>query len=620
MTKKIIAIFLCLMILLPLLAACTNAPNDITDFVTEDTAPSAKDPVQTPKPSESSPRTVSLAKNGKAIYQVVWDDALSATGQQDLYAMFDRLKKNSHIEFTLSNDIECRLGSKQILIGEIDCTETTYAQTELQSDEFMISYHPETDRVLILGVNEAKTLEGVQYFLDTYASPQQWSLLIPEDLFYISEGAFDYPIQYLLIDGISILRHTIIIPKNYDISTYYAAQNLADYLSLQMGGIAPQIKTDDTPEQPYEILIGNTNRAESDLPRSPEGEGEYVLMKNGTKVIMQGVGIYVGAANAELITEYLCGTELNRGVRINDLTTVSVPMPYTFTETHTSSILMIGDGMGFNHIEAALANGLDHFVANELPAYGKAITQSQSVINGSASYTDSAASGTALSSGYKTLNGYIGKDSSGKTYKNIRELAQENGAKTAVVTTDVLTGATPAAFLCHNISRKNTSQLQNEIYTLQSQKKVDYLAGSVGNGLTAKTREALLTISNSSANFFLMVEEGYIDKNSHNGKMKETIDCVTRFNDAIAYVIQFVFCHPDTALIITADHETGGLMADKSNSYQYCYTSDNHTNADVPVYAFGAGTEIFNGKRVDNTEIPQFLAKAFGDGKIGKAA
>ena len=117
-----------------------------------------------------------------------------------------------------------------------------------------------------------------------------------------------------------------------------------------------------------------------------------------------------------------------------------------------------------------------------------------------------------------------------------------------------------------------------------------------------------------------MVEEGHIDKNSHSNDTKAMIDCVKRFNDAIAYTIQFVFCHPDTALIISADHETGGLVADKSNPFKYRYTTGNHTNADVPVYAFGVGTEIFNNRRVDNTEIPKFLAKAFGDGKIGKAA
>ena len=62
------------------------------------------------------------------------------------------------------------------------------------------------------------------------------------------------------------------------------------------------------------------------------------------------------------------------------------------------------------------------------------------------------------------------------------------------------------------------------------------------------------------------------------------------------------------------------MTSDPNNTYQYKYTSGNHTNADVPVYAFGPGTEEFSGARKDNTTVPQFLALAFGNGKIGKAA
>ena len=619
MTKKLLSLILCLSMLLTFLVGCADDlffdPDELSDTALptnpEDEAPSQE--------TEEPVPMVELTKDGVSRYTVLWDDALSNDCQIHLQMMFEECKKDYNVSFELMSDATVRPNCRQIFVGELDCDEIAYGKKEVQSGEFILSYHKENDVIVILGADQQKTMDGVEYFLETYGNAKTSSFAIPEDLFYISDGGADYPIQYLLINGISVLRHTIIIPKSHDLSTYYAAQNLSDYLSLQMGGVHPEIKTDDTPEQPYEILIGSTNRAESKLSVTPK-KGEYVLMQSGTKLVMQGTGIYVGAGNAKLITDYLSGSELNRGVRIKNLPTEATPTAYTVPETYRSSILMIGDGMGFNHISAALANGLDHFVANELPAYGKAITQSQSVINGVAGFTDSAAGGTALSSGYKTLNGYIGKDASGKSYKNIRELAQENGAKTAVVTTDVITGATPAAFLCHNVSRNNTSQLQNEINTLQYQKKVDYLAASVDNALTTKTREALMTIADSSAPFFLMVEEGHIDKKSHSNDTKAMIHCVTRFNDAIAYVIQFVFCHPDTALIISADHETGGLIADVSNAYKYRYTSGDHTNADVPVYAFGPGTEIFNEKRVDNTELPTFLAKAFGNGKIGKAA
>ena len=85
----------------------------------------------------------------------------------------------------------------------------------------------------------------------------------------------------------------------------------------------------------------------------------------------------------------------------------------------------------------------------------------------------------------------------------------------------------------------------------------------------------------------------------------------------IAYVVEFVLCHPDTALVITADHECGAIKENTDGSF--VYTSDNHSTANVPVYALGKGMgSIFNGKTVDNTMIPKTLAKIFGATKFGE--
>ena len=110
--------------------------------------------------------------------------------------------------------------------------------------------------------------------------------------------------------------------------------------------------------------------------------------------------------------------------------------------------------------------------------------------------------------------------------------------------------------------------------------------------------------------------EAYIDKRSHNNDLQATIEMTARYNKLIAYVVRFTLCHPDTALIITADHETGGLMLNK-NTGKYVFTSTNHTNSDVPVYAIGDGTEVFKDKKVDNTEIAKFIGEIFGDKNIG---
>ena len=79
--------------------------------------------------------------------------------------------------------------------------------------------------------------------------------------------------------------------------------------------------------------------------------------------------------------------------------------------------------------------------------------------------------------------------------------------------------------------------------------------------------------------------------------------------------MQFTLCHPDTALIVTADHETGGLL--NKNTGNYVFTSTSHTNADVPVYAIGGGTGVFKDKKVDNTDIAKFIGEIFGDKSIG---
>ena len=152
---------------------------------------------------------------------------------------------------------------------------------------------------------------------------------------------------------------------------------------------------------------------------------------------------------------------------------------------------MIGDGMGRNHIEAAKKDGMKVFFADTLPNVSTCMTYSYSVNPlGKAEFTDSAAAATALSSGYKTINGYVGMDHLKKARKNVRELACEKGARTAVLTTDVITGATPAGFTAHCDSRKSTELIQSQIDELIRTGKIDFCEGSVGNSLTAKAKEA----------------------------------------------------------------------------------------------------------------------------------
>ena len=93
---------------------------------------------------------------------------------------------------------------------------------------------------------------------------------------------------------------------------------------------------------------------------------------------------------------------------------------------------------------------------------------------------------------------------------------------------------------------------------------------------------------------------------------------VASYEEAIAYAIGFTMMHPGTALIITADHECGKLDFNESTG-AYRFDSDNHTNANVPLFGLGDGVgEFFAGRtEIDNTEIPKFIAKIFGNNSFG---
>jgi alkaline phosphatase len=285
---------------------------------------------------------------------------------------------------------------------------------------------------------------------------------------------------------------------------------------------------------------------------------------------------------------------------------------------------MAGAGMGHNSVNLALKNGLSEFVAQQLPYVCKAVTKSQSVIDGNASFTDSAAAATALATGYKTTNGYLGVTKYNKSVQNVRELADAAGAKTAILTTDVITGATPGGFLVHHFSRSDTAILQKQIDALLEAGAIEYCKGSVDNKLIDETRVALQTISEGDNTFFAMIEEGYIDKHAHNIRIPEVIHTVTRYNESIAYAVQFILCHPGTALVITADHETGGIVESKNSQYGYIWTSHTsptyteHTNTNVPIYAVGPETEFFNGKDTENIDIAKFIASVFSDAAFGQ--
>ena len=595
---------------------------DTEEEVMTDTESVVESETEAEKESETEDKTVRpvenvvLANTSSYLYTVILSKSLEEETQANILNKVLELYTNYGIKIRTKVETQNdKIGNtaNEILVGVTERPESQAQNKIIASGEALIDYNIDSHRVSILGTTSELTYEAFEHLITYYLDINTATITISNDLHYVKKS--NYPLQSVKINGVDIREYSIIVPSlnpsEEELYAYYTALNIADYLEARLG-VELKIVDDNRTEFEYEILIGETNRDESSASVNM-GKGQYILANKDTKLVLRGNGIYVAAGMGDIVSKYLSGK--SKSVNITDLPTKDVVKNYSTPTDIKNVILMIGDGMGYNQINSALNTRLNSFAAQSFTSAGTSATRSISVINGDSTYTDSAAGGTALSTGYKTINGYVGKDQNKNNLINIRELADLNGAKTAVITTDVITGATPSAFLTHNISRENTEELQISIDQLIAAKKIEYCEGSVDNDLTLHTRNALNTIAYSSSPFFMMVEEGYIDKNCHNNKTEKMLDTVVRFNDAIIYAAAFSLVNADTVLVVTADHETGGLVEDSESETGYVFTTGNHTNADVPIYVLGA--DKFNGERVENVEIPKFLATYFGAMSFG---
>lgn len=608
MSRKLIALLLSVILILSLFAGCNGGASDPTD------APATEAPTDAPFVSKVPDGYISLAEDGIANYRVIYDDDLPIKTSDSFGKHLLRIKSKTGADLNYSTDkaTPYEEGAKEILIGNTDRAASAKYASEVKIGESLVCYDAETQAIVIIAGGDAALIDAVEKFFTDYANAQERYFAVPTTL--RDEVKMDFPIDNVTFGDVDLTEFAVIYPEDADLLVKYAAFNLVDYIEVNMG-ITIDLFPDSEPAREHEFLVGNTNRPESDVAVIFD-KYEYLLMQNEGKIVMQGEGLYIGAAVGAFITDYL---ESGDGeVSLDAIPTTANTEYYVPASYCNSVIIMIGDGMGFNHVDMALENGLDTFYAQLLDVQGSTITRSQSVIEGNANYTDSAASSTAFSTGYKTYNGYLGVDPQGKELQNVRELAHSAGAQTAIVTTDTITGATPAGFLCHHDGRNDSSILQSQINALKKDELVDYLAGSVGDNLTNETRTALKTISDGDS-FFLMVEGAYIDKVAHNNDHVATIKNVIRFNDAIAYVLMFAMCHPGTSVIVTADHECGQLDLDVSSQYGYSFNSGNHTNRDVPLYAFGPEVEIFDGVATENIDIARFMGSVYGDYNFGQS-
>ncbi len=628
MKTRLLSLLLCALMVLGCLTACGNGGNaetttggsSVTSGQEQTSATTESTTAQTEKPVQM----LDLIAGGKTEYVLVRSEEASDAIIKAVTNMRNKIKEDTGVGLSYSTDwvkrgAEVPAEAKEIVVGSTNRPQTIAAIESMREKDFVISYAG--GRLTITGGNEESTLRAIDYFLEHYINKADKKLTVADNLSEVV--AYDYPIDGITVAGVDIREYQVVVPKNYDLYTYYAGVNLVDFIKTN-AGISLKLVTDDEAQTDYEFLIGKTNRPASSSFTSAIPAGQYVLGAVDKKIVMLGDSYMIGGGVSAFLNEYVKPSGVSGVQDIKNLPTTLVAKEFTFAKEAKSAILLIGDGMGHNSVNLTLANGLDKFVAQELPYIGKAVTKSQSVIDGKATFTDSAAAATALATGYKTTNGYLGVTKYNKSVQNVRELADSVGAKTAVLTTDVITGATPGGFLCHHFSRSDSTILQKQIDEIIANDGIEYCKGKVEDALIDETRVALQTISEGDGTFFAMIEEAYIDKNAHNIAVEKVIHCVKRYNEIIAYTVQFAMCHPGTALVITADHETGGITPDPSSKYGYKWTSHTsatyteHTNTNVPIYAVGPETELFNGKDTENIDIAKFIASVFSSTPFGQ--
>jgi alkaline phosphatase len=140
--------------------------------------------------------------------------------------------------------------------------------------------------------------------------------------------------------------------------------------------------------------------------------------------------------------------------------------------------------------------------------------------------------------------------------------------------------------------------------------------GEEGASLKDASLFAINYLDQKSDNgFFALIESSHIDKHCHKNDINKTYDVVVRFNQAIARFMEFAFYHPDTFVLITSDHETGGLAPDENGNL--AYSTEDHSAEDVPVFAWGYGADAIDGKTVENIEIAKLFASLMGVENFG---
>ena len=429
------------------------------------------------------------------------------------------------------------------------------------------------------------------------------------------------------LNSVSIDEYIIVYSREDLDYSKRAANYIKEQVKLHTG-FELEVSLDTDGPFAHEIVVGETSREISDTLEADTEGLEFAIYADDSHIAMEGDYFIIAAAAYFFIETYV----------INEVADAQIPKEISIHEPIVKEaknfILLIGDGMGVNQTrlyeaydvaaegDKAYSDGEDIFYGYLLPYQGFSNTNSLS------GTTDSAAGGTALATGYKTFNSRIGKDKDYNDIQSLTELAGSMNKATAVLSTDSRDGATPAAFSAHANDRDESSVIRDSQKELKSKYKTTIDCGSTDYdqyGILSLERRITRTLTSLSENengFFIMYEEAHIDKHCHSSNMDSTFAALVRFNQAIATFMEYAFYNPDTFVLITADHETGGLQIGDDGEFYYSSTTNSsgtrtHTGAAVPVFAYGLGAEMFNGTTVENVQIPKQIAKLWGVDEFG---
>jgi alkaline phosphatase len=318
-------------------------------------------------------------------------------------------------------------------------------------------------------------------------------------------------------------------------------------------------------------------------------------------------------------------------------------------------ILFIGDGMGPEQVRAGAHAG----ILAAAPYKGAIRTRSAS-----SSVTDSAAAATALATGHKVNNGVVSMalPGDGQALPTILEIFAASGRGTGLVTTTEMTHATPAAFGSHVADRGDgvgvaddylevtrpdvllgggvlaltddalhragyeVARTRDDLAALAVPRAEPKLAGLFGVGhlpyeadgphesprLSELTAAALARLSAHESGFFLMVEGGRIDHAGHANEIARLVGEVVEFERAVGVAVEWAKQRDDTTILVTADHETGGLSLTSEPGQGLvpgaAWSTGGHTAVDVPLFVWGSRGAAFAAV-VDNTGFFHLLTK-----------